>query len=115
MARQFASIDDYIESFPPEQQVALAKVRATIHDVLPGAGEKISYNIPTITVDGQSVVHFAGWKRHISLYPAPSGDAAFERAVAAYRSDRSTLKFPLGQSIPYPLIAQIVMMLAERA
>ncbi|WP_280308754.1 hypothetical protein [Nocardia neocaledoniensis] len=52
----------------------------------------------------------AGWKAHVSIYPVPDGDEAFERAVAG----PGTLKFPLGEPIPYDLIAQIAVRLAER-
>jgi uncharacterized protein YdhG (YjbR/CyaY superfamily) len=115
MAEHFVSIDGYIQSFPDDVQVVLEKVRTVIHHALPGAGEKISYNMPTITVDGRSVVHFAGWKQHVSIYPAPDGDEEIERALAHYRSDRSTLKFPLREPIPYDLIARIAVLLASRA
>jgi uncharacterized protein YdhG (YjbR/CyaY superfamily) len=114
MAGHFASIDDYIQSFPENVQIILEKVRATIHGALPDAAEKISYNIPSITVGGRSVVQFAGWKRHISVYPAPDGDENLERAIAPYRSDRATLKFPLSEPIPYDLLARVVTALAER-
>ena len=76
MAGHFASIDDYIQSFPENVQIILEQVRATIHGALPEAEEKISYNIPAITVGGRSVVQFAGWKRHISVYPAPTATRA---------------------------------------
>jgi hypothetical protein len=53
------------------------------------------------------VLYFAGWKRHISLYPAPAGDEALERRLGPYRAAKSTLKFPLSQPVPYDLIAQV--------
>jgi uncharacterized protein YdhG (YjbR/CyaY superfamily) len=114
MAGHFASIDDYIQSFPKDVQVVLEQVRATIHTALPGAAEKISYNIPAITLDYRAVVQFAGWKQHISIYPAPDGGDDLERSIARYRSDRSTLKFPLREAIPYDLVARIATALAGR-
>jgi len=63
--------------------------------------------MPTITLGGRPLLHFAGWKHHISLYPAPAGDDALERRLAPYRSARSTLRFPLSQPVPYDLIAQV--------
>jgi uncharacterized protein YdhG (YjbR/CyaY superfamily) len=112
MASHFASVDDYIRSFPADVQVILEKVGTTIHGSVPGAGEKISYNIPAITVDGRSIVQFAGWKHHVSIYPTPAGDEDFEHALDPYRSERSTLKFPLGKPVPYDLVARIVTALA---
>jgi uncharacterized protein YdhG (YjbR/CyaY superfamily) len=74
----------------------------------PIAGETITYQIPTITLDGTAMLYFAGWKHHISLYPVPTGDEAFEQQVEPYRSAKSTLKFPLSEPIPYDLIEQVV-------
>jgi uncharacterized protein YdhG (YjbR/CyaY superfamily) len=50
----------------------------------------------------------------VSLYPVPAGDAAFERAVAPYRSGRSTLRFPLSRPVPYDLIAETARRHAEQ-
>ena len=108
MAEQkFGSVGEYIGSFPADVQPVLEQVRRAILDAVPGAGETISYQIPTITLGGRPLLYFAGWKRHISLYPAPAGDEAIERRLGPYRSARSTLKFPLSQPVPYDLIAQV--------
>lgn len=95
MAQQFASIDDYIRTFPGDVQLVLEELRRAILRAAPTAGETISYQIPTMTLDGKRLVHFAGWKQHVSVYPAPAGDDAFEREIAPYRSGRGTVKFPL--------------------
>ena len=108
MTKQFATIDDYISTFPEDVQIVLEQVRRTIRKAVPAAEETISYQMPTITLDGRSLVYFAAWKRHISLYPIPAGDAAFEEEVAPYRADKSTAKFPLRKSIPYDLIERLV-------
>ena len=50
MATTFATIDDYIGSYPPDVQDVLQEIRRTMHGVVPGADETISYNIPTITL-----------------------------------------------------------------
>jgi uncharacterized protein YdhG (YjbR/CyaY superfamily) len=112
MAEKFASVEAYIGSFPGDVQEILRRVRATILDAVPGAGERISYNIPTVTVDDRYVVYFSGWKSHISVYPLPSGDAGLDADLAAYKSGKGTLKFPLGKPIPYELIGRVAAALA---
>ena len=112
--QKFASIDDYIGSFPPDVQLLLGKVRQAILAAVPAAGETISYQIPTITLGGKPMLYFAGWKHHISLYPAPRGDDAFERQLGPYRSEKSTLKFPLSQPVPGDLIGQVARLAAAR-
>jgi uncharacterized protein YdhG (YjbR/CyaY superfamily) len=116
MAAGFTSVDDYIASFPPNVQEVLQEVRRTMHTAVPGSAEKISYEIPTITLDGRAVVYFAGWKRHVSVYPVPSGDEEYEARVAPYRSGAGTAKFPLDKPVPYDVIAAIATRLSsERA
>jgi uncharacterized protein YdhG (YjbR/CyaY superfamily) len=107
MTEKFSSVDEYIASFPAEVREALEEVRRTIHAVVPAAGEKISYDIPTITLNGKPLLHFSGWKHHIALYPIPPVDDALATELDQYRSGKSTLKFPLTKPIPYNLITQV--------
>ena len=113
MAEQFASVDDYIASFPAATQTVLQELRRRIHAVLPGSGEKISYNIVGVTVDGRVVVHFAGWARHVSMYPVPAMDAPLAAETEPYLSGRGTVKFPLNRPIPYDLIERLAARLAR--
>ncbi|HEY8720333.1 iron chaperone [Pengzhenrongella sp.] len=105
--QHFASIDAYIAIFPPEVQVLLREVRRAIHRAAPDAGETISYQIPTITLGGTTLIYFAGWKHHIALYPVPEVDEATERELAPYRAAKSTLRFPLKNPIPTALIERL--------
>ena len=114
MATRFASVDDYIESFPPEERAALDEVRRTIHRTAPETDEKISYGMATVTLDGKPLVYYAGWKNHIGVYPVPSGAPAFEKAVSPYRRAKDTVRFPVTRPVPLDLIEQIVGLLLER-
>ncbi len=114
MTKKFATIDDYISSFPEDVRTILEEVRRTIRSALPGAGETISYQIPTITLNGRHVVYFAAWRHHVSVYPVPAADEALERELAPYRAARSTVRFPLGKPIPYDLIARLVALLVRQ-
>jgi uncharacterized protein YdhG (YjbR/CyaY superfamily) len=101
-------IDEYIGGFPQEIQEILQKVRETIRKAAPKAEETISYNMPTFNLHGHYLIYFAGFKRHISLYPAPIGVPEFQEEIAPYESGKGTLKFPLDKPIPYGLIRRIV-------
>ncbi|HEY9377015.1 MAG TPA: DUF1801 domain-containing protein [Jiangellaceae bacterium] len=109
-----ATVDDYISSFPDDVQAILHKIRQTIRKAVPDAGETISYKIPTFTLDGRYFIYVAGWKDHISVYPVPNGDEAFEQAITPYRAGKGTLKFPLDQPIPYDLIERTAVLQAEQ-
>ena len=101
------TVDDYIAGFSEDVQVILQKIRKTIQKTAPAAKETISYHMPGYMLNGY-LVHFAAYKKHIGLYPAPKGTAQFSKRLAAYRSSKSTVKFPLDEPIPYDLIRQIV-------
>ena len=105
---QFKSIDEYIATFPDNMQKILEELRSTIKAAAPDAGETISYNIPTFTLNGKYLIYFAGWKNHISLYPIPVGTDAFNKQVSKYVEGKCTLKFPMDKPLPMKLIARIV-------
>ena len=101
-------VDDYIAGFPQDVQKILEKVRTTIRKMAPGAEETISYQIPTFKLNGSYLIYFAGFKNHISLYPAPRGAEEFKKELAAYEGGKGTVRFPLDKSIPFDLIKRIV-------
>ena len=105
---RFNSINEYIASFPKDVQKILEQVRKTIKATAPGAREKISYQIAAFELNGKNLIHFAGWKNHISLYPIPSGSQAFNKEVSQYATGKGTVKFSLDKPMPLKLITQIV-------
>jgi len=105
--REFASIDEYIRSFPPEIQKLLKEVRAAIKATAPDAIEKISYHIPTFYLNG-NLIHFAAFKNHIGFYPTSSGIAAFKDELKEYKSAKGSVQFPLDKPMPIALIKSIV-------
>jgi uncharacterized protein YdhG (YjbR/CyaY superfamily) len=114
MAVQFATVEEYLGSFPGEVQDILREVRSTIHGAVPDAGERISYGIAAVTLDGRDLVYFAGWQKHISVYPVPTADAELTQQLAPYLANRGTLQFPLTKPVPYPLIGRVAAVLAEQ-
>lgn len=101
-------IDEYIAGFPDEVQKVLQKIRTTIEEVAPNSIEAISYQIPTFKLNGKNLIHFAAFKNHVGVYPAPRGADEFKDELAAYKGGKGTVQFPLDQTIPYDLIARIV-------
>lgn len=108
MKSKINSIDEYIDTFPEDIQRILQQVWRTIKAAAPEAGEKISYGIPTFTLNGKYLIYFAGWKNHISIYPIPTGDDAFNKEISQYVAGKGTLKFPIDKPIPLKLITKIV-------
>ncbi|HLX56295.1 MAG TPA: DUF1801 domain-containing protein [Ktedonobacteraceae bacterium] len=105
------TIDEYISTFPDDIQAILVKMRQSIQKAAPEATETMSYGMPTFDLNGKHLVFFAGWKHHISLYPIPAGDEAFQQELAHYKRARGTIQFPLDKPIPYDLVEKIVTFL----
>jgi len=101
-------IDAYIASAPKEAQAKLKELRAAIKKAAPGAEETISYEMPSLKLNGKGLVAFAAWKTHIGMYPTPSGPEDFEKELLPYKGAKYTLRFPLEEPLPLSLIAKIV-------
>lgn len=104
----FTTIDEYISTFPADIQTILEKMRQVIQKAAPEATEAMSYGMPTFNLNGRHLVFFAGWKHHISLYPIPAGDEAFQEKLSHYKRARGTIQFPLDKPIPYDFVEEIV-------
>ena len=102
-----STIDEYIAQFPDDIQIILQNIRRIVHDAAPDAQEKIAYQMPTFTLNG-NLVHFAAFKNHVGFYPTPSGTEKFKKEIASYKAAKGSIQFPLDQPIPYDLITKIV-------
>jgi uncharacterized protein YdhG (YjbR/CyaY superfamily) len=114
MPEHFATVDEYIASFPPEAQEVLERVRAAIHAAVPDAHEKIRYDIAAVMVDATHAIHFAGWKKHVGLYPVPRFEGALEEEIAPYRAAKDSANFLYARPIPYDLIGRVAAAVAAR-
>lgn len=102
------SIDEYIAGFPAEVQLIMQQVRSTINNMVPEAEETISYAIPCFKLHNEYLVYFAGFAKHIGVYPAPTGNPEFTTAFQGYKTGKGSIQFPLDKPIPFDLIKKIV-------
>jgi uncharacterized protein YdhG (YjbR/CyaY superfamily) len=102
-------IDAYLAKLPSEQRDALEHVRAVVRRLVPEAVETISYGIPTFKLNGRSLLWFAGWKAHCSLYPLTDTFLADHHdELAAYRRTKGSLHFTSAMPLPDPLVDAMV-------
>jgi uncharacterized protein YdhG (YjbR/CyaY superfamily) len=104
----FTSIDEYIAACPEQSRERLQQIRAAVKKLAPKATERISYQIAAFELNGKNIIHFAGWKKHVSLYPVPAGDETFELEVSKYLDGKGTVKFPLDEKMPMKLVNKII-------
>jgi uncharacterized protein YdhG (YjbR/CyaY superfamily) len=107
------TIDEYIAGYPSEVQKILQELRAFIRSIVPQAGEKMGYGIPTFTLHG-NLVHFGGFKRHIGFFPGSEAVEKFQDELEEYVTSKGTIQFPLDKPLPYDLIRRLVEFCVER-
>jgi len=107
MADTPQTIDEYIQMFPDESRRRLEAIRQLVRKLAPTAKEKISYRMPTFTLNG-NLLHFAGFKNHIGLYPMPDGIKAFQKDLDKFKNAKGSVQFPLNEPLPTDLIERII-------
>lgn len=107
-ATKHSSIDEYIAGFPQNVQMVLQEIRAVIKDAAPEALETISYDMPTFNLNGTYLIYFAGWKKHIALYPVIGKIfEALSAELSGYKGTKGSVHFPLNKPTPLDLIRKI--------
>lgn len=102
-----ASVDAYIAGFTEETKKRLEEMRHIVNKAAPKAVEVISYGMPAVKING-IIVYYAGYKKHIGLYPHGSPIKAFEAEISKYKYSKGAVQFPLDKALPAALITKIV-------
>lgn len=76
---------------------------------LPGATPAISYGLPTLQVDGISLIAINGFTRHNSLFPYSSGALkSLSKELSGYEQTKGSIHFPLDSPFPAPLLKRLL-------
>ncbi len=104
-----ASVDEYLDLFPEDTQAKLTQVRSLIKKLAPKAEEVISYAIPAYKLRKKALIYFAGYEKHIGLYPLPHNiDPDFAAEIEPHVAGKGTLRFSLDKPLPLELIEKVV-------
>ena len=104
-ASDFSTIDQYIASAAPAVRPILKEIRRVAKRAVPQAQETISYKLPALKLE-RTFFYFAAFKEHVGVYPPVTADASLRKQLAPYANEKGNLKFPLGEAMPYALIAR---------
>jgi uncharacterized protein YdhG (YjbR/CyaY superfamily) len=103
-------IDSYISVIGnPLEREALENLRKTLHELLPGAVECISYGMPTLKVDGKWIAGFGWFKNHLSFFPfSGSIFEHFPDEMKGWKHTKSSLHFTSEKPIPREFLEKII-------
>ena len=107
------NIDVYISDQAEEVRPLLERIRETIRAAAPDASERMSWQMPTFW-QGEYLIHFAAFKKHISIFPGEEAVYFFSERLDEYKASKGTIQFSLSKPIPYELIGDIVRWRVEK-
>lgn len=62
------SVEGYLDALPPDDARALRAVRDVLVELVPDAGQVISYQVPCLTYRGRALVSLSQSRHHLSLH-----------------------------------------------
>jgi uncharacterized protein YdhG (YjbR/CyaY superfamily) len=102
------NVEEYLVRTPEPARSTLMKLRAIIRSVAPPeATETISYGIPTFKYKG-SLVWFAAFADHCSLFPTASVIQEFKNELNAYETSKGTIRFSVDKPLSAALVKKLV-------
>jgi len=104
-----SSVEDYLEGLPQGSREVLEVLRQTIRAAAPEATEAISYQMPAFKMNGRSLVCYAAFKDHYSLFPMSMRVIESNRdALEPYLSGKGTIRFGMDERLPKALVKKVV-------
>jgi len=106
------SIEEYLDGFPPEVAERLRQVRAAIvaevaRQIGEAPEERLRYGMGAVMLDDRTAFYYAGWKKHIGLYPVHGLPEPLETEVAPLRAAKDTVQLKHSRPLPLDLVARI--------
>jgi len=99
-----------IARFPEHAQEQLKKLHFFIDSKVPNLTQKMGYGIPTFQLYGKNFIHYAGYSKHLGLYPGAKAIAHFSPVFAArgFKFSKGAVQFPLKEVLPLELVQDIL-------
>ncbi|KRM87587.1 DUF1801 domain-containing protein [Lacticaseibacillus thailandensis] len=107
----YRDVDDYIGHQVPAAQPLLARLRRTIHEVVPDVTESLKWGQPFFTTATQRA-SIAAYSGHVSLLLSQDVPAALVKDIkaAGYTAGQKRLNVKFDQEVPAELVIKLLMM-----
>jgi uncharacterized protein YdhG (YjbR/CyaY superfamily) len=108
-ARRDPAVDEYLADVSPKARALLGQLRETIHALVPGVEECISYKMPAFRCDGHVIAGFSATSKGCSYYPF-SGTTLRTLAgeIDGYTHTKSALHFGPDEPLPRSLVRKLL-------
>jgi uncharacterized protein YdhG (YjbR/CyaY superfamily) len=101
-------ITSLIKRHPANQAKVLTELRTLIKKLVPGATEKIFYQMPSFELSGVILLSYEGFKEHSSIFPGPEVIKVLGEDLAKYKTSKGAIQFDKVKLPPASLIKKIV-------
>lgn len=103
------AIDEYLAGVSPQNRALLGELRRTIHTVVPGVEECISYRLPAFRYRGKIIAGFSATSTGCSYYPFSGRTLkALARDVDGYSQTKGALHFGPDEPLPASLVRSLL-------
>jgi len=101
-------LSSYLNSLNAQHHQVLQGIRDLVHSLVPDTEESMSYGIPTLKHKGKLLLHFAGFKDHMSIFPGAQAIQILGKDLKNYKTSKGTVQFTLANPISAELIKKII-------
>jgi uncharacterized protein YdhG (YjbR/CyaY superfamily) len=109
-------IDQYLDALEEPKRTTLAGLRQTILEILPEAGQGISYGVPAFKVRGKIIAGFAAFKTHLSYLPhSGSVFPQLRDELMGYSTSSGALRFGIDEPLPASLVEKLIAVRLQQA
>jgi uncharacterized protein YdhG (YjbR/CyaY superfamily) len=109
MGKKPESIDEYLESVSEDRRAVLETLRRTIHSIVPGLEECISYSMPAFRHEGQVIAGFQATAKGCSYYPFSGTTlSTLSSELSGYGQTKSALHFTPERPLPVALVRKLL-------
>ena len=100
------TVDEYIQSKPPEARKKLIEIREILKKIAPDAKEQIKWGSPVFE-ENRILFSFTGFKSHLNFMPTRRTLDHFRDELKDYQTGMDTIQFPYDKPLPKTLIKKI--------